>query len=362
MGAPQIKPRGNGGCRCLSGGTSGGPGGWRPGNGRSAVAGKRSRQRVFGSITTCLPGAGDSVLSPAGTARSQGVIGMSTQPAPVADAADRRASLFTPGPRLGWEFRDRRQLAAPFPQPRPDLEAMREAAAQQAQSADKAYRKIRKFLGIPSTLLFVVLLLANGCAANINGSGPPGAGDLIALVICGPGMTLTFLRWRRARRAAATVSQVDDDHERALAAWQQREEAWQRAELTRLEQGDEWGSAVLPPGTLRTDVFGGSLRGWQALLTTHGTSLLASQPVLTVDLTGEGICQELTDTARAAGVPSSVWLLPTQLGASGVLAGLSAAQFADALSEAVHAGGAAGAARPLWGGGTPGLGQLHGAP
>ncbi|HEY7920889.1 MAG TPA: hypothetical protein VIE45_14600, partial [Streptosporangiaceae bacterium] len=232
---------------------------------------------------------------------------MSMQPAPVAPVpagADRRASLFTPGPRLGWVFRDRRQLAAPFPEPRPDLEAMQAAAAQQAESADQAYRKIRKFLGIPSTLLFVVLLLANGCAANINGSGPPLVSDLIALVICGPGMTLTFLRWRKARQAAAAVSQIGDDHQKAIAAWQQRAEAWQRAELTRLDEVDEWGSATLPSGTLRTDVFGGSLRGWQALLTTHGTSLLASQPVLTVDLTGEVICQELTDTARAAGVPA----------------------------------------------------------
>jgi hypothetical protein len=294
------------------------------------------------------------------------VIGMSMQPAPVApvpvaEAADRRASLFTPGPRLGWVFRDRRQLAAPFPEPRPDLEAMQAAAAQQAESAEKAYRKIRKFLGIPSTLLFVVLLLANGCASNINGSGPPVVGDLIALIICGPGMTLTFLRWRKARQAAATVSRVDADHQRATAAWRQREEAWQRAELTRLEEVDEWGSAMLPPGTLRTDVFGGSLRGWQALLTTHGTSLLASQPVLTVDLTGELICQELTDTARAAGVPTAGWLLPAQLGSSGVLAGLSAAQFADALAEAVHVDGTAGAARVERALDTRVLEQLHGA-
>ena len=238
---------------------------------------------------------------------------------------------------------------------------MRAAAAQQAETADKAYRKIRKFLGIPSTLLFVVLLLANGCAANINGSGPPVVSDLIALVICGPGMALTFLRWRKARQAAAAVSRVGDDHQRAIAAWQEREEAWQRAELTRLEQVDEWGSATLPSGTLRTDVFGGSLRGWQALLTTHGTSLLASQPVLTVDLTGEVIAQELTDTARAAGVPAAVWLLPAELGSSGVLAGLSAAQFADALAEAVHVDGTAGAARAERAVDTRVLEQLHGA-
>ena len=286
---------------------------------------------------------------------------MSMQPAPVADVADRRASLFTPGPRLGWVFRDRRQLAAPFPEPRPDLQAMRAAAVQQAESAEKAYRKIRKFLGIPSTLLFVVILLANGCAANLSGSGPPVVSDLIALLICGPGMTLTFLRWRKARQAAAAVTRVPDDHQRADAAWRQREADWQRAELSRLEHADEWGSAELPASTLRADVFGGSLRGWQALLTTHGTSLLASQPVLTVDLTGEVICQELTDTARAAGVPAAVWLLPTQLGASGVLAGLSAAQFADALAEAVHAGGTAGAARAERAVDTRVLEQLHGA-
>ena len=191
---------------------------------------------------------------------------MSTQPAPVGpvsvtEGADRRASLFTPGPRLGWVFRDRRQLAAPFPEPRPDLEAMRAAAAQQAESAEKAYRKIRKFLGIPSTLLFVVLLLANGCAANINGGGPPLVSDLIALVICGPGMTLTFVRWRKARRAAATVSRVDDDHQRAIAAWQQREEAWQRAELARLEQVDEWGSAIVPARCERTCSAGACAAG-----------------------------------------------------------------------------------------------------
>src|SRR6202034_4190734 len=212
-----------------------------------------------------------------GPPRPRGVIGMSTQPAPLApvpgaEGVDRRASLFTPGPRLGWVFRDRRQLAAPFPEPRPDLDAMRAAAEQQAESAESAYRKIRRFLGIPSTLLFVVLLLANGCAANISGSGPPLVGDLIALVICGPGMTLTFLRCRKARQAGAAVSRGADDHERAIAACQHREEAWQRAELTRLEQVDEWGSATLPPGTLRTDVFGGSLRGWRPRPTHPGPS------------------------------------------------------------------------------------------
>jgi hypothetical protein len=34
----------------------------------------------------------------------------------------------------------------------------------------------------------------------------------------------------------------------------------------------------------RTDIFGGTLAGWQALLTVHGASILAQRPLLTVDL------------------------------------------------------------------------------
>ena len=36
--------------------------------------------------------------------------------------------LFTPGARLGWIFRDRRTLLAPYPETEPDLEKLREHA------------------------------------------------------------------------------------------------------------------------------------------------------------------------------------------------------------------------------------------
>jgi hypothetical protein len=284
---------------------------------------------------------------------------MSIQP-PPADVLERRAGLFTPGPRLGWVFRDRRRLAAPFPEPPPDLEAMRAAAEQRAEAEHASYRKYRKFLGLPSGILLLVLLLADGCQANLSGTGPPVLQDVIALIICVPGLVITAVKWQRSRRAAAQAAGIGDDHRRALAAWQEREAAWQRAELSRLADADEWGSAVPPADARRVDVFGGSLRGWQALLTTHGTSLLAAQPLLVVDLTGELACGELTGTAVAAGVPAATWLLPSQLSASGLLAGLSSAQFADAFAEAVYAGepGSARAERAI---DTRVLEQLHGA-
>ena len=43
----------------------------RVGNGTVAVSGKRSGQRAFGSIATCLPGMCGSAFSPAGTAQAR---------------------------------------------------------------------------------------------------------------------------------------------------------------------------------------------------------------------------------------------------------------------------------------------------
>ena len=280
---------------------------------------------------------------------------------PGAQLADRRAALFTGGPRLGFVFRDRSLLAAPFPEPAPDLDAMRSAAKGRAKDAAASYRKFRTFLGLPSTLLLVLLLLADGCQANLTGAGPPVAPDLFVLIICAPGIVVTVRKWQRAHQAAASVSQVGVLHKRALGDWQQRAAAWRQAELGKLETAAEWGSAVLPDGSLRIDVFGGSLRGWQALLTTHGTSLLAAQPVLVIDLTGELAGQELAMLAAAAGVPTVSWLLPADLARSGLLTSLSPAEFADALTEAVHASGAPGDARAERGVDTRVLEQLHGA-
>jgi hypothetical protein len=275
--------------------------------------------------------------------------------------ADRRAALFTAGPRLGWTFRDRRLLAAPFPEPPPDPEAIRAAAAQRAQTAQVSYRKFRRYLGIPSAVVLVVLLLAGGCGSRVAGSGPPLVPDLFVLLICAPGIVFTWARWQRAQHAAAALTQAPADHQRAVAAWQHRAAAWQHAELGRLDAAAEWGSATLPDGTLRLDVFGGALDGWQALLTTHATSLLATQPLLVVDLTGEQASQELTEIAAAAGVPTARWLLPADLGACGLLAGLTAAQFADALTEAIHAGPVSGQDRAERATDTRVLEQLHAA-
>jgi hypothetical protein len=109
----------------------------------------------------------------------------------------------------------------------------------------------------------------------------------------------------------------------------------------RLGQVPEWASAS--PPALRTDVFGGSLRGWQDLLITHGTSILAGQPLLVMDLSGQLASSELTSAAQSAALPAAQYVLPADLDRCGLLSCLSPSQFADALTEAIHAGAPGGA-------------------
>ena len=118
--------------------------------------------------------------------------------------------------------------------------------------------------------------------------------------------------------------------------WAQRAASYERAELARLEQMPEWGSAQSP--ARRTDVFGGTLPGWRSLLTVHGASIMAAQPLLVAGLSGQYVAGELAGLTREVGGQIAEYLLPRDLDQCGLLTGLSAGPLADALAEAIHAG------------------------
>ena len=342
---------------------------------------------------------------------------MSVQPSAPIDPLTRRALLFTPGQRLGWEFRDRSESTGPFPMPPPDPEAMRQAAADHANTAHARYLRARRYLGLPALIAAAAVLIAALLQAtvrlhlNFNGHRLTAGGGWIAIVVCVLGLGVTWqmrrharhaaprhaetawvaylkarawvgapsvialvailiagaaqaavhhgaapwaalvlavillacgivvTAWLRAqaRRAAAPAMLADGGYQQALAVWQQQADDWEQSQAGQHIDAPRWVSAGLPDGCLRADVFGGRLAGWQALLTTHGTSLLAAQPLLVLDLTSEIACQELVQTAAAAGVPAASWLLPSQIAAAGLLDSLSPAQLATALAEAIHA-------------------------
>jgi hypothetical protein len=260
-------------------------------------------------------------------------------PAPAAPEREPQAMLFTPGARLGWIFRDRRTLLAPYPEPEPDHEKLREQAAAATAAAQARYARARRWAGKPSLIAAVVLVLLAGCAKAVNSGADTGRTLLTVLILCAPGLAYTAVC--RYRRDQAAKAEPDQEYRQALAAWQQVAAAHEQAQLAGLGQVDEWGSAE-PPG-LRTDVFGGSWWGWQALLTTHGASILAAQPLLVMDLSGQRVSGELTALACDAVGNAAQYVLPADLDRCGLLTRLSGSQFADALTEAIHAGTPGGA-------------------
>ena len=342
---------------------------------------------------------------------------MSVQPSAPPDPLARRALLFTPGQRLGWVFRDRSESTGPFPMPPPDPEAMRQSAADHADTAQVRYRRARRYLGlpaliaaaavlaaallqatvrlhlslnghrltagggwiaivacvvgmgvtwqvrrharhaaprhaetawiaylktrayvgVPSFIALAAILIVGAAQAAVHGGAAPWAALVVAVILVGSGIVVTAWLRAQAHRAAAPAILADGGYQQALATWQQQAHEWEQSQTGQRNDAPRWISVGLPDGCLRTDVFGGRLAGWQALLTTHGTSLLAVQPLLVLDLTSEIACQELAQTAAAAGVPAVSWLLPSQIGAAGLLASLAPAQLATALAEAIHA-------------------------
>lgn len=199
---------------------------------------------------------------------------MTMQPVdPPGEAAAAERMLFTPGPRLGWVFRDRRELVTPYREPLPDPQAIT------GQLADRHVRAERGLAALAA--LGSQAVPATGLRAVRGGRGRPGRrpscahrpADVLTvlLAVAGVGWPIwCYLRLSLAREAdPARAYQV------AQEQWRARADEHEHAQLARLDGTPEWASARSP--AQRTDIYGGTLGGWQALLAVHGASILAGQ-------------------------------------------------------------------------------------
>jgi len=242
--------------------------------------------------------------------------------------------LFTPGARLGWTFRDRRTLITPYPEPPPDPELIRRQTAARTAAAERKWQHARRWVARPTLIAGIALAMLAGCAKAINSHSHTSPILATALIVAVPGLAWTLWRWiQRTQAAAANPAQA---YGLARQQHQQRASTHEQAELARLGDLPEWGSAE--PPAHRTDIFGGTLAGWRALLTVHGASILSRQPLLVADLSGQHAATGLADLTRHANVPTAVYLLPHDLDRSGILTRLTPPQLAAALAEAIHAG------------------------
>jgi hypothetical protein len=249
------------------------------------------------------------------------------------------ARLYAEGERLGWIFRDRnlfrQRFAEPYPTPRP-------IPARVVTSAARARQKMVGRMVLAGSAGFGLALLFGCCGLLVRGEhrGATFFGVLAALAFLGAaaGIGLVALYASHARELLTRAQEEQlADHQAACAEWEQRRMAFEAAEWAKVEGLLEWGTAGPPPGTRRVDVVGGSIWGWEALLTVFGGSLLSTRgPLTLVDFTGEAACRELLRLAEATGVSFDATLLPTQLAESDLLSGLDARQLVDTLIESMY--------------------------
>jgi hypothetical protein len=262
-----------------------------------------------------------------------------TGPGPASAGTDPWRLLFTGGPRLGWVFRDRRELIPAYPEPKPGPQAIQAAAAARVTAADARFRRAWKWAGKPSIALALILVLLAACSRTAGGGFSPLLALITIVVLCTPGLGWTAWCW--LQRDQARDIPPEQEYQQAFTGWEQRASQYADSELARLARVPEWGSVTVP--ARRTDIFGGTLGGWQGLLAVHGASLLAGRPLLIADLTGQHPAAPLLSLARHAGIPAVTWQLPADLGRSGLLDQLPPDQLAAAVAEALHAGAPGGA-------------------
>src|SRR5580698_8968078 len=96
---------------------------------------------------------------------------------------DHTRLLFTPGGRLGWTFRDRRTLMAPYAEPPPDPGLIRQQAAARAAAASRAYENARTWVLRPSLMLAVLVAVLAGCAKAVSPGTRTGEVLIAALLL-----------------------------------------------------------------------------------------------------------------------------------------------------------------------------------
>ncbi|BCJ36924.1 hypothetical protein Athai_44270 [Actinocatenispora thailandica] len=239
----------------------------------------------------------------------------------------RSTALLAPGERWGWEYRllpaAAPERAAPATPSVPDPD-WADAAAERYAAAGRRTLRYRWPTAAAAALAVVgfalAAALANGILALI------GSGCAVLAVAGTAGLVLP-------RRFAARYA--DAEHQRWLRRCARHAEPVP-APAPEAPAG-RW-RPLRPAGAEHVDVYGGTDRGWAALLSTVAGSVIGSGGSVTIlDLTGSSAARDLVRVAGAAGHRLDLLTLPDHLPSVGLLADLAPAQVGTVLAEAVHA-------------------------
>ncbi len=154
-------------------------------------------------------------------------------------------------------------------------------------------------------------------------SGVIGIGAYAGIVIGLPVVSIL-----RGKHLLSRAKRIDEQMKDDEAAEQRR---WRTEPL--------WRQVTLAPTATVLTVVGGSAYGWEAFLTTLGTSLLADTCAITLlNFSERSVAAELCTMAAYRGFTVDVVHVPDDLDGAALLSGFTPDELAGLLADAVHAG------------------------
>jgi len=159
----------------------------------------------------------------------------------------------------------------------------------------------------------------------------------LALACLLPVVLLGMNRRRAAVRLRTETELRARQHATALAEYEQGKSQWARTEAERIAAAPRWLQVAAHEDITRLDVFGGTGRGRQNMVTGLGWELLGQGPVIVLDLSHDMVADDLVAAALRAGLSCQDYQLPRDLARTPLLAGLTGDQIASLIVEVVHA-------------------------
>jgi len=238
------------------------------------------------------------------------------------------------GLHLGWIPNEpglrAREYAAQAPGA-PDPDSPKAAALRAAHAARALWTRLLLIVGLLALALFALV----GAVSHRSWFAYVGA----AIAVCCwlPLAEFAVKRFRTTRRLRRESEERLARHAAELAEYERSKVAWQHSEAERIAGAPRWLQVAAHEDISRLDVFGGTALGRQNLLTGVGQRLLAERAVIVLDLSQDRVCEGLIAAAEQDGISYQNYLLPRDLAATPLLAGLTGDEIASLIVEVLHA-------------------------
>jgi hypothetical protein len=243
-------------------------------------------------------------------------------------------NLRSMGLHLGWIPNEpglrAREYAAQAPGA-PDPDSPRAARLRAAHAARALWTRLLIVVGLLALVLFGLV----GAVSHRSLFWYVGAAIAVGCWL--PLAEFAVKRRRAAGRLRRETQEEFARHAVELAEYERSKVAWQNSEAARIAAAPRWLQVAAHEDISRLDVFGGTPLGRQNLLTGVGQTLLAERAVIVLDLSQDHVCEGLIAAAAQDGISYQDYLLPRDLAATPLLAGLTGDEVASLIVEVLHA-------------------------